>query len=111
MQRRIDDDRSPAAGPHPVLLALLDGSLADLERPLVRADDLGIVRGDAEVVDTAVYLAGSHRGTTMGGIDALNIHAVPEAVETGEASAWWLAGLAALAGGVLVSFRTAFGIA
>lgn len=41
--------------------------------------------GDAEVVDTAVYLAGSHRGTTMGGIDALNIHAVPEAVAIGDA--------------------------
>ena len=38
-------------------------------------------------------------------------HVVPESVETGEASAWWLAGLAALPGGVLVRFRKAFGIA
>lgn len=60
MQRRIDDDRSPAAGPHPVLLALLDGSLADLERPLVRADDLGIVRGDG-VFDAAIVVRGVPR--------------------------------------------------
>lgn len=60
MQRRIDDDRSPAAGPHPVLLALLDGTLADLERPLVRADDLGIVRGDG-VFDAAIVVRGVPR--------------------------------------------------
>ena len=28
------------------LLALLDGTLADVSAPLLRADDLGVVRGD-----------------------------------------------------------------
>ncbi len=41
----------------PQLVALLDGSLVDVETPLLRADDLGVVRGDG-VFDVASCRAG-----------------------------------------------------
>ncbi|GAA1419613.1 aminotransferase class IV [Agrococcus citreus] len=40
------------------LLALLDGTLADVTAPLVRADDLGVVRGDG-VFDAALVRVGA----------------------------------------------------
>ncbi|MBO1768564.1 aminotransferase class IV [Agrococcus sp. TF02-05] len=40
------------------LLALLDGSLADVAQPLIRADDLGVVRGDG-VFDAALARRGA----------------------------------------------------
>ncbi len=41
--------------------------------------------GAAEFVDDAIYLAGTHRGTSMRGLDSLNIHSSPEAVAVGDA--------------------------
>ncbi|MFD5867197.1 esterase/lipase family protein [Corynebacterium sp. NPDC060344] len=41
--------------------------------------------GAAQFVDDAIYLAGTHRGTSMGGLDALNLHSSPEAVAIGDA--------------------------
>ncbi|WP_180537439.1 hypothetical protein [Micrococcus luteus] len=38
-------------------------------------------------------------------------HSVPDTVETGSGTAWWLAGLGAVAAGVLVRFRRTFGLA
>lgn len=40
--------------------------------------------GDAGMVHTAVYLAGTHHGTTMGGIDALGVHGSSGAVAVGD---------------------------
>ncbi|WP_413320446.1 aminotransferase class IV [Agrococcus sp. 1P02AA] len=40
------------------LLALLDGSIVDVTHPIVRADDLGVVRGDG-VFDATLVRAGS----------------------------------------------------
>lgn len=45
---------------HPPLLALLDGTLADIASPLVRADDLGVVRGDG-VFDATLVRRGAVR--------------------------------------------------
>ena len=42
------------------LLALLDGTLADVARPLLRADDLGVVRGDG--VFDAMLARAAHDG-------------------------------------------------
>lgn len=42
----------------PQLVALLDGSLVDIDTPLLRADDLGVVRGDG-VFDVASCRAGN----------------------------------------------------
>ncbi len=41
--------------------------------------------GAAEFVDDAIYLAGTHRGTSMGGLDQLNLHSSPGAVYIGDA--------------------------
>ncbi|MBP2332739.1 esterase/lipase family protein [Corynebacterium freneyi] len=41
--------------------------------------------GAAEFVDDAIYLAGTHRGTAMSGVDQLNLHSSPEAVAIGDA--------------------------
>ncbi|GAA3597917.1 aminotransferase class IV [Agrococcus terreus] len=45
---------------HAPLLALLDGTLADIASPLVRADDLGVVRGDG-VFDATLVRRGAVR--------------------------------------------------
>ena len=78
---------APAAGaaaPTP-LVALLDGTIVDVATPLVRADDLGVVRGDG-VFD----VAHAHRGE-VNGLDAhlerlaasARILALPEPDEAG----------------------------
>lgn len=41
--------------------------------------------GSAAHVDDAIYLAGTHRGTTMDGLDQLNLHTSSEAVVIGDA--------------------------
>lgn len=51
------------------LLALLDGTLADITAPLVRADDLGIVRGDG-VFDATLVRGGSGRAPEIRDRDA-----------------------------------------
>lgn len=39
----------------------------------------------AEFVDDAIYLAGTHRGTSMDGLDQLNLHSSSAAVAVGDA--------------------------
>ena len=41
--------------------------------------------GAAEFVDDAIYLAGTHRGTSMDGLDQLNLHSSSGAVAIGDA--------------------------
>lgn len=41
--------------------------------------------GAAEFVDDAIYLAGTHRGTAMDGLDQLNLHSSAEVVVIGDA--------------------------
>ena len=43
----------------PRVLALLDGGLADPDAPLLRADDLGVMRGDG-VFETVLVLSLIH---------------------------------------------------
>lgn len=41
--------------------------------------------GDADLVDDAIYLAGTHKGTTLYGVGNLDVHSSPEVVDAGAA--------------------------
>ena len=81
----MTDSSNPAAPTASPLVARLDGTIVDVATPIVRADDLGVVRGDG-VFDVAHAVAGR-----VNGLDAhlerlaasARILALPEPDEAG----------------------------